>query len=296
MYKDNQLTNLRIGELKSNIDEILLPILKGYDRVAIFDFPNYANVGDSAIWLGQESFLAEHDIFILHVDDCYHGARGYPKLPSDVAVLINGGGNFGDIYPRHQKLRELLISQYPNHRIIQLPQSIHFQRESEELRCADSLKLHSDFHLIVRDEASFNIAKRIHSGHSYLCPDMAFYLKKTPRMSQQDFHILGLLRTDCEQKYEHDEADQDSFFCDWVQENRNIFRVVNWASRFDRRLLGGTSSRFRKLIYSWAANLRLRRGCLLLSSGQVVITDRLHAHVLCTIMGIPHVVLDNTYG
>jgi pyruvyl transferase EpsO len=28
----------------------------------------------------------------------------------------------------------------------------------------------------------------------------------------------------------------------------------------------------------------------------VVITDRLHGHILCTLLGIPHVVLDNSYG
>jgi exopolysaccharide biosynthesis predicted pyruvyltransferase EpsI len=34
----------------------------------------------------------------------------------------------------------------------------------------------------------------------------------------------------------------------------------------------------------------------LLSSGRVVITDRLHAHLLCLLAGIPHAVLDNSYG
>jgi hypothetical protein len=34
----------------------------------------------------------------------------------------------------------------------------------------------------------------------------------------------------------------------------------------------------------------------LLGSGRVVITDRLHGHILCTLLEIPHVVLDNSYG
>ena len=38
------------------------------------------------------------------------------------------------------------------------------------------------------------------------------------------------------------------------------------------------------------------RGCRLLSRGHQVITDRLHAHILCLLMGIPHVVVDNNYG
>ena len=45
-----------------------------------------------------------------------------------------------------------------------------------------------------------------------------------------------------------------------------------------------------------AARARVARGCALLSSGRVVITDRLHAHILSLLLGIPHAVLDNSYG
>jgi exopolysaccharide biosynthesis predicted pyruvyltransferase EpsI len=37
----------------------------------------------------------------------------------------------------------------------------------------------------------------------------------------------------------------------------------------------------------------LQRGLDLLCSAQVVVTDRLHAHVLATLLGRPHVILDN---
>jgi pyruvyl transferase EpsO len=48
--------------------------------------------------------------------------------------------------------------------------------------------------------------------------------------------------------------------------------------------------------YDLQARQCLRAGCNLLSRGRVVITDRLHAHVLCLLLGIPHVLLDNSYG
>ncbi|MFT4085249.1 MAG: polysaccharide pyruvyl transferase family protein, partial [Nocardioides sp.] len=34
----------------------------------------------------------------------------------------------------------------------------------------------------------------------------------------------------------------------------------------------------------------------LFAGARLVVTDRLHAHVLAGLMGIPHVVLDNSYG
>jgi pyruvyl transferase EpsO len=48
--------------------------------------------------------------------------------------------------------------------------------------------------------------------------------------------------------------------------------------------------------YDWQARLRVRFGCQLLGSARVVITDRLHAHILSLLLGIPHVILDNNYG
>ena len=38
------------------------------------------------------------------------------------------------------------------------------------------------------------------------------------------------------------------------------------------------------------------RGCSLMASARVVVTDRLHAHILCVLLGVPHVLLDNSYG
>jgi pyruvyl transferase EpsO len=43
------------------------------------------------------------------------------------------------------------------------------------------------------------------------------------------------------------------------------------------------------------ARQRLARGLTLLSEGQVLVTDRLHGHILALRLGIPHVVLDNSY-
>jgi pyruvyl transferase EpsO len=59
-----------------------------------------------------------------------------------------------------------------------------------------------------------------------------------------------------------------------------------------RRLVRPALSR----LYVPLAHERLHRGLTLLASGRVVITDRLHGHILCLLMGVPHVVLDNTYG
>jgi pyruvyl transferase EpsO len=41
---------------------------------------------------------------------------------------------------------------------------------------------------------------------------------------------------------------------------------------------------------------RLAIGKHVVSAGTVLITDRLHAHILAVLLGWPHVYLDNSYG
>jgi hypothetical protein len=38
------------------------------------------------------------------------------------------------------------------------------------------------------------------------------------------------------------------------------------------------------------------RGCRILGEGRVVVTDRLHGHILCLLMNIPHVLIGDKYG
>jgi pyruvyl transferase EpsO len=48
--------------------------------------------------------------------------------------------------------------------------------------------------------------------------------------------------------------------------------------------------------YDPAARRRLGRAVALLSGADVVVTDRLHGHVLALLLGIPHVLLDDRTG
>jgi len=47
--------------------------------------------------------------------------------------------------------------------------------------------------------------------------------------------------------------------------------------------------------YEELAWLRVDRGLRLLSRGRMIVTDRLHGHILGLCLGIPQVVLDNSY-
>jgi len=48
--------------------------------------------------------------------------------------------------------------------------------------------------------------------------------------------------------------------------------------------------------YDQLVNLRIRRGVSLISRGRQLISDRLHAHIIGTLLDEPQVLLDNNYG
>lgn len=287
---------VRESGLRKIIESTLIEIIPPSSPVALFDFPNYSNVGDSAIWLGVERYLTGNNHKIIFADDLK--ARGYslPKFPTNVIICIHGGGNFSDLYPKHQKLREKLLSAYPNNRIVQLPQSLYFKSVEDQTKISDAMNRHKDFHLIVRDYESRNIAAKIYNGPTYLCPDMALYLQALPKLPEPQHIGVGLLRTDIESTITKSRQYEGLWVCDWLEEQSYLGKLVDITSKFERLVTNNRMNRGRRRIYTFAAQSRLKRGCGVLSSGKWVVTDRLHGHILCTMMDIPHVVLDNSYG
>jgi len=245
---------------------------------ALVDYPDHPNVGDSAIWLGEIALLdaigAGAPAYMARWDDFDEAAfrAACPTGP----ILIHGGGNLGDIWPHHQRFREYLIERFPDRRIVQLPQSIHFRDPANRDHFAALVGRHPDFHLHVRDNASLNLARRHFDCPSTLAPDSAFGLGSIKRPLAADCRVLMLLRSDAERAARDDApllASSGAVALDWLEEPR----------------LTETSPTAR-------AQARVERGLRLLARGELIVTDRLHGHILALLLGIPHVVLDNDYG
>jgi len=287
------------SRLRLQVLKAVRSILGVPDAYALVDFPNYANVGDSAIYLGELACLSALGLprpaFVCDVRTFDRSALACRV--GDGPILLAGGGNFGDVWPGLQRLREEIVRSFPNNRIIQLPQSIHFQTETALRRAREVIGAHRRFTLMVRDRRSLEIARRDLGIDAVVCPDMALCLGPLARPSPTR-ELVWLSRTDVESAWPGTPIDDAERPIDWVNERRTplheINRVLSAAVRsgalesFARGSLGMT--------YVPLARSRLRRGVRSLSAGRVVITDRLHGHILCLLLGIRHVLLDNSYG
>jgi exopolysaccharide biosynthesis predicted pyruvyltransferase EpsI len=291
--------------LRQRILETLQPLIGGARRWALLDYPRYANAGDSAIWIG--SLTAMRDLGLPRpaiVADCRTYCRhAVGRAVGDGPIVLSGGGNFGDLYPAHQDFREQVVRDFPENRIVQLPQTIHFGRAATAARAATVISRHRDFTLLVRDAESVAAAEATLAIPARLCPDMAFALQALPRAPAVTRNVLWLLRQDGESAA-GGEANAGSAgrydAQDWAEVDVASSRLQHWLGR---RLavasLPPVGAVLRVLLaatYGPVAEARLQRACRLLTSASRVVTDRLHGHILCVLLGVPHILLDDRYG
>jgi pyruvyl transferase EpsO len=295
-----------LSDLTGQIRDTLEPLVRGRSHCALVDFPNHSNVGDNAIWLGEVEWLADTGLHVRYRCDArsYKPAALAQSLDEDGIIFIHGGGNLGDLWERHQRLREKVIQDFPDRPIVQLPQTMHFSNRESLSRARAVFDAHPDLTLLLRDRTSLTLARNEFRARSLLCPDMALYLGPLGRPRTAETDIFWLRRTDIEAVDDVDTPRETGLrVSDWLDDRRPFLDRARKALRpLPARLLAGdargrrTVRRLIDVSYDWQARQRVRFGCRLLASGRVVITDRLHAHILCLLLGIPHVILDNNYG
>ncbi|RUV60826.1 exopolysaccharide biosynthesis protein, partial [Mesorhizobium sp. M5C.F.Ca.IN.020.29.1.1] len=286
-----------IDRLQDMIHDCLKDYVRADEPLAILDFPDIRNCGDSAIWLGEMAYLKDRydkrPAYVSRMRD--FSAEDLERAVPTGPIFIHGGGNFGDLWITHQDFRERVLEQFPNRRIIQFPQSIHYKSQERRERSARIIGGHKNFVLLVRDEESKAFAEKHFDCEVRLCPDMAFCIGALePEASE--FPVLAMLRADLEKAGDADRsAYPDIPMEDWITESARQVRIAKAIGAASALLaLKPAEVRLRKL--DAAAHNRFRRGIRQISRGRAIVTDRLHVHICSLLIGRPHAVLDNSYG
>jgi exopolysaccharide biosynthesis predicted pyruvyltransferase EpsI len=291
-----QSSTALISDLQDRIHQCLGEYISDAP-LAVLDFPDIKNVGDSAIWVGEIAYLRDR---YRKRPDYVCTLRDFSQPAVEAAVgsgpiFIHGGGNFGDVWPGHQQFRERVLKLWPDRRIIQFPQSIHFSTEAKADETARLIERHKDFVLLCRDEESKHFAEKRFNCLVKICPDMAFCIGAIRPPSEPDIPVLAMLREDREQVGRDLSGYRDLPVEDWITESAAEVRKARHSAMIKALpSLNWNTIRFAK--YDTAANHRLTRGVRQLARARVVVTDRLHVHIISLLMGKPHAVLDNSYG
>lgn len=272
--------------------------LIGQRPVALLDWPDYANAGDHFIWLGEKALLhgrlKTEVVYEATIHDVDFPALA--ALPADSVFVCQGGGNFGDLYPHHQRFREAIVAGFPDRRIVMAPQSVNY-RGSERFEAMRRVyATHPDLHVMARDRASFGQLDALPENvRRYLLVDAACALRPVVGELMRAFGPKGrggalrLLRRDGER----------------ALDGPDLEGAIDWSTRDDLAELAAcapppdgfplasrlfTSDFDRR---SWA---RLWAAAKTFHEASFVTVDRLHGHILASLMSKPHCVIDDAYA
>lgn len=296
-----------VGQLGAQLaDRVRAAVPRG-STVALVDFPHHDNIGDTAIWMGERALLRDLAANVAAVADesSYSAPRIRRAIGPDGVVLLHGGGSFGDLWPRRQAFREKVIDDFPDHRIVQLPQTVSVTSASALGSMRSRLRAHGGVVLLVRDHRSAETCRSLLGVAADVVPDAAFALGPLARPCRASSPVLCLARTDHEAVGPVPRSDPGVVVVDWFA-GMGTGSVRRRLHVRGRRLAAAGVARgpVSRLVlgpmweagFDRAARRRLEIGTRLLSRGEVVVTDRLHGHILSLLLGIPHVVVDTRHG
>lgn len=265
---------------------------KNEKKIVLFNTPEHDNVGDHLITLAELSFLEKYfnEYKIYEVTDIeylwYHNKIKKCLNTSDI-ILITGGGYIGSLwlYNGETNVRNI-IKEYPNNRIIILPQTVYFEnndRGNKELQETQKIfRNHNELILCAREENSYNQFISIigTDKNVHLLPDMALLYSEMDIQRNRECHdVVICLREDKEKVI--DASDKKKIIDYYMGCGMKVKIISMHSGDF-----GGLGTREKQVAQ------KLRE----IADAKLVITDTLHCMISSALVGTECIAFDNLSG
>jgi exopolysaccharide biosynthesis predicted pyruvyltransferase EpsI len=259
------------------------PLVTRGRAVALVDFPDSMNCGDHAIWLGEKTLISELGGKLVYQCSAqtYDRAEMAQRLGQG-AILFHGPANPGrSAQSRGFRLR--VRNDFPDNEAIAFPRQAGIGKDEELPRT-------------TRVEPA---------------PDPTLMLGPRKRLIDPVYDVVWIARTDGDKANAQTEVAArlssqaaekfsipgfaDGIEMSFVAKHRPPTIVLtDWqALVFDNQQARWA---LKRLDFDPWAEVLLSRAMYILSLGHVVITDRLHGHLLCLMLRVPHVLLNDDSG
>ena len=278
------------------VKECLTPLID-HDYIFI-DLPYYNNIGDVLIWEGTERYLQSVPFKCLYKTSFNNFV--HKDIDKKTVIVMQGGGNFGDVWHEHQNFRKRIVAEYPDNKIIILPQTVFYQDVECMKNDANIFSKHKNLFICARDKHSFELFYKYFAAHIILLPDMAFFID-LPLKKQPTGRILYLRRNDKEFN-----AQQTSLnipgtceMHDWptYERNGNVDRVLYHSMRLLKSINKDLARKWLDFYEDrFVRSAKLNIGYRFLCQYDEIYSTRLHVAILGSLMGIKVNFLDNSYG
>lgn len=248
-----------------------------YD-IYIIGTEDFGNIGDHEIARAMLAFLNEH-CEGKKIKEITAGMYPYLRtallrsISENALIVMPGGGNFGDVYPVAQGIREDVIKTWKSNPKIVFPQTIHFTDSDIGRQYLDEAKnIYAADHrvvLVLRERCSYEFAREQFGCRCILVPDIVLSQDQTVP-THRDNKILLVLRSDREK------------ISDLETERINVLQN-SFLQKLDHQLDRNIPLEYREQTVKWVLE-QYRHASL-------VITDRLHGMVFAAVTGTPCVAL-----
>ncbi|XP_025091495.1 uncharacterized protein LOC112562436 [Pomacea canaliculata] len=273
-----------IWEIQRLHMQVMTSLLGGRRHVMLLELSTSENKGDPTITVGEVALLRRLNVTVVFY--CSHSLCSNAKLkeaykisrnftPSSLMILLHGGGNLVG-YPKSDFIRKTILNLFPDFQSVLLSQSIWIRKGYEKhlKMCRELYSHRENLTIFLRDRQSLGLAQEYFPGTKLmLMPDMAFGLGCVPRTMPPTHDIVWIRRTDGESSH---------YKIPEIPANLSV-QVEDWW-----KWTTNTGKSPMETAFLIAFN-----GLSFLQRGRVVITDRLHGHILSVLLGIPHVLIDN---
>lgn len=244
---------------------------------------HYSNIGDLAISEATVNFLEKYtnnsNIIEIRLCDYYRYLKSMKKMvKKDDIIVLQGGGNMGFAYFDAEYNRRSVIKKFKNNKIIIFPSTIDYgQSPREKIELKKSICIynnHKNLIICAREEKSYEFMKKIYNN-VILVPDIVLSLGFNKITTERNGMIVCLRK-------DREKTDFSLKLLEYLRDKKNCLFTDNVAN------INNISIGLRKQIFNEKLNE--------LSKAKVVITDRLHTMIFCTLIEVPCLFIDNTNG
>tara|TARA_B100002052_G_scaffold252261_1_gene240761 strand:+ start:6269 stop:7246 length:978 start_codon:yes stop_codon:yes gene_type:complete len=166
--------SLNLKSFLSRLPEFLPP----GRPVVYFDYAVYSNVGDLLIHKATEAFFSANGNRVIDAFSLQNYGKALKRrFAKDAILVFQGGGNLGDLFPRHDRLRLDVLNAFPSHAAVVLPQTAYYSDHAQASAILSAYADHPRLEILLRDTRSLDLVTPHLPGRAHLMPDMAHVLQ-----------------------------------------------------------------------------------------------------------------------
>lgn len=265
----------------------ILAATQGEKRILLCNSPEHDNVGDHLISVAEIQFLKKYfpDFICVEITDIeylwFHKKIRKYIQQKDI-ILITGGGFLGSMWLYNGELNvRNILQEYPQNKVVIMPQTCFFEEnergKEERTKTAEIYGGHENLTVVLREKNSFRLMREFFGGEEKiaLIPDMALSLNYSRKQRERKGALL-CLRRDKESVLKKEQVEEILTYmhcCGLEYE----YTLMHTGRCYDME----------------KREEEIEKKMEQMKAVKLVVTDTLHAMILCTITGTPCLAYDN---